>query len=384
MNFDLTNEQIDIKKAARDFALGEFADVARDYDLNETFPKEILNKARELGFLGLFIPEEYGGPGCGFLEHALVLEEFWSIDPGIGQQLCSVTFGAEELLLYGSEEQKRQYLPPIFEAEGIMGFAITEPDAGSDTASVSTTAVKDGNDYVINGNKVMIGNGTVGTFLLVYCLTNPEKESKTSRHSIIIVETDRKGYDADRMEGKMGIRCSDTAMVYFNDVRVPRKNLVGHEGNGFIQLMHFFDRSRAHVAAHGLGLAQGAMDMAIKQAKQRRQFGRPVGSFQATHFKLAEMATKIESARSMVYKSAWLLDQGKPDTKLTAMAKLYACQVAVEVVDEALQIHGGYGYFNDNDIERFYRAAKVLEIYEGTKEVEKIIIAREILGSFHP
>ena len=380
MNFDLTNEQIDIKKAARDFATGEFRDVARDYDLNETFPKDILNKARELGFIGLFIPEGYGGPGFGFLEHALVLEEFWSIDPGIGQQLCSVTFGAEELLLYGSEEQKKQYLPPIFDAEGIMGFAITEPDAGSDTASVSTTAVKDGNDYVINGNKVMIGNGTVGTFLLVYCLTNPEEKSKTSRHSIIIVETDRKGYDADKMEGKMGIRCSDTAMVYFNDVRVPRENLVGKEGNGFIQLMHFFDRSRAYVAAHGLGLAQGAMDMAIKQAKQRRQFGRPVGSFQATQFKLAEMATKIESARNMVYKSAWLLDQGKPDTKLTAMAKLYACHVAVEVVDEALQIHGGYGYFNDNDIERFYRAAKVLEIYEGTKEVEKIIIAREILG----
>ena len=380
MNFDLTNEQIDIKKAARDFATGEFTDVARDYDLNETFPKEILNKARELGFIGLFIPEEYGGPGFGFLEHALVLEEFWSIDPGIGQQLCSVTFGAEELLLYGSEEQKKKYLVPILEAEGIMGFAITEPDAGSDTASVSTTAVKDGNDYIINGNKVMIGNGTVGTFLLVYCLTNPEEKSRTSRHSIIIVETDRKGYDADKMEGKMGIRCSDTAMVYFNDVRVPRENLVGKEGNGFIQLMHFFDRSRAYVAAHGLGLAQGAMDMAIKQAKQRRQFGRPVGSFQATQFKLAEMATKIESARNMVYKSAWLLDQGKPDTKLTAMAKLYACHVAVEVVDEALQLHGGYGYFNDNDIERFYRAAKVLEIYEGTKEVEKIIIAREILG----
>jgi len=380
VNFDLTSEQIDIKKAARDFATGEFTDVARDYDLNETFPREILNKARELGFIGLFIPEEYGGPGFGFLEHALVLEEFWSVDPGIGQQLCSVTFGAEELLLYASEEQKKKCLAPIFDAEGIMGFAITEPDAGSDTASVSTTAVKDGNDYIINGNKVMIGNGTVGTFLLVYCLTNPEEESKTSRHSIIIVETGRKGYDADKMEGKMGIRCSDTAMVYFNDVRVPRENLVGKEGNGFIQLMHFFDRSRAYVAAHGLGLAQGAMDMAIKQARQREQFGRPVGSFQATQFKLAEMATKIESARNMVYKSAWLLDQGKPDTKLTAMAKLYACHVAVEVVDEALQIHGGYGYFNDNDIERFYRAAKVLEIYEGTKEVEKIIIAREILG----
>ncbi len=380
MDFDLTNEQRDIKRAAKDFATGEFTDVAKDYDLNETFPREILNKARGLGFLGLFVPEEYGGPGFGFLEHALVLEEFWRVDPGIAQQLCSVTFGAEELLLYGSERQKQKYLPPIFDAEGIMGFAITEPDAGSDTASASTTALRDGSDYVINGSKVMIGNGTVGTFLLVYCLTNPQEKTKTSRHSIIIVETDRKGYDADKMEGKMGIRCSDTAMVYFNDVRVPRENLVGKEGNGFIQLMHFFDRSRAYVAAHGLGLAQGAMDMAVKQAKQRRQFGRPIGSFQATQFKLAEMETKIESARNMVYKSAWFVDQGRPDTKLTAMAKLYACRVAVEVVDEALQIHGGYGYFNDNDIERFYRSAKVLELYEGTKEVEKIVIAREILG----
>jgi acyl-CoA dehydrogenase len=380
MDFDLTKEQRDIKRAARDFAIKEFADVARDYDLNEIFPLEIINKARGLGFLGLFVPEEYGGPGFGFLDHALVLEEFWRVDPGIGQQLCSVTFGAEELVLYGTERQKRRYLPPLFDDQGIMGFAITEPDAGSDTSSASTTAVRDGDDYVINGSKVMIGNGTVATFLLVYCLTNPGNPAKTSRHSIIIVETDRRGYEADRMEGKMGIRCSDTAMVYFGDVRVPRENLVGEEGNGFIQLMHFFDRSRAYVAAHGLGLAQGAMDMAVKQARQRRQFGSPLGSFQATQFKIAEMATHIESARNMVYKSAWLLDQGRPDTKLTAMAKLYACRVAVETADEALQIHGGYGYFNDHDIERFYRAAKVLEIYEGTKEVEKMVIAREILG----
>mgnify|MGYP001820153957 FL=1 len=194
------------------------------------------------------------------------------------------------------------------------------------------------------------------------------------------METDREGYKADKMDGKMGLRCSDTAAVYFNNVRVPKKNLLGTEGQGFIQLMHFFDRSRAYVAAHGVGLAQGALDQAVKHVRGRKQFGRPLGAFQATQFKIAEMATKIEAARSMVYKSAWLLDKGMADTKLTAMAKLYACNVAVNVVDEALQLHGGYGYFNDYDIERFYRAAKVLEIYEGTKEVEKIIISREILG----
>ncbi|MDZ7699930.1 MAG: acyl-CoA dehydrogenase family protein [Deltaproteobacteria bacterium] len=380
MDFDLTTEQKDIQNAARDFAAGEFTDVAREYDLKETFPEAIIQKARGLGFLGLFVPEVYGGPGFGYLEHALVLEEFWRKDPGISQQLCSVTFGAEELLLYGSEAQKKTFLPPLFEGNGIMGFAITESDAGSDTASAATTAVKTDDGYVINGGKVMIGNGSVGTFLLVYCLTNPDALSKTGRHSIIIVETDRTGYDADKMEGKMGLRCSDTAMVYFNSVKVPQENLLGREGNGFIQLMHFFDHSRAYVAAHGLGLAQGALDMAIKQAKNRRQFNRPLGAFQATQFKIAEMATKIESARTMVYKSAWLLDQGRSDTALTAMAKFHASRIAVEVVDEALQIHGGYGYFNDNDIERFYRAAKVLEIYEGTKEVEKIVIARELLG----
>ncbi|HPD61618.1 MAG TPA: acyl-CoA dehydrogenase family protein [Thermodesulfobacteriota bacterium] len=380
MNFDLTNEQKDIKKAARDFAVGEFTDVAREYDLNETFPEEIIKKAKELGLVGLFIPEEYGGPGFGYLEQAMVLEEFWRVDPGIGQQLCSISFGTEELLLYGTEEQKKKFLPPIFEGNTIFGFAITEPDAGSDTAAASTTAVRDGNDYVINGSKVMIGNGTKGTHMIVYCLTNPEEKSKTGRHSIILVETDRKGYEADRMEGKMGLRCSDTSSIYFTDVRVPQANLIGKEGNGFIQLMNFFDRSRAYVAGHALGLAQGALDMAVKHVKERKQFGQPLGAFQVTQFKIAEMATKVETARNMVYKAAWLLDQGRPDTKLTAMSKLYACHVAVEVVDEALQLHGGYGYFNDQDIERFYRAAKVLEIYEGTKEVEKIVIGREILG----
>ena len=380
MDFNLTKEHKDIQKAAREFALGEFRDVAREYDLNETFPEKIIKKARELDLIGLFIPEEYGGPGFGFLEMAMVLEEFWKVDPGIAQELCSITFGAEELLLFGTEEQKKKWLPPLFSGDAIMGFAITEPDAGSDTAAATTTAVLEGDEYVINGSKVMIGNGTVGTFILVYCLTNPDVERKTARHSIIIVETDREGYKADPMHGKMGLRASDTAALYFNNVRVPKKNLVGAEGNGFIQLMKFFDHSRAYVAAHGVGLAQGALDMAVKHVKGRKQFGRPIGSFQATQFKIAEMATKIEIARNTVYKSAWLLDNGKADTTLTAMAKLFACHVAVEVVDEALQLHGGYGYFDDYDIERFYRAAKVLEIYEGTKEVEKIVIAREVIG----
>jgi alkylation response protein AidB-like acyl-CoA dehydrogenase len=213
-------------------------------------------------------------------------------------------------------------------------------------------------------------------------LTNPEEKKKTARHSILIVETDRPGYSAEPMHGKMGLRASDTAAVYFNNCAFQRKTSWEPRANGFIQLMHFFDRSRAYVGGHAIGLAQGALDQAVRHVKGRKQFGKPLGAFQVTQFKIAEMATKVETARNMVYKAAWLLDNGMADTKLTAMAKLYACRVAVEVVDESLQLHGGYGYFDDYDIERFYRAAKVLEIYEGTKEVEKMIIAREVLGKF--
>ncbi len=380
MDFELTKEQKDIKKAAREFAVGEFTDVARDFDINETFPAEIVKKARELGLFGLFIPEKYGGPGFGFLEQAMVLEEFFRIDPGIGQQLSSVTFGAEVLLLFGTEEQKKKWLTPLFQDESIMGFAITEPDAGSDTASASTSAVLNGEEYVINGSKTMISNGSAGEFLMVFCLTDPDIKSRYGRHSIIIVETDRQGYQADPMHGKMGMRAADTCSIYFSDVRVPKENLVGVRGNGFMHLMKFLDYSRAYVAGHGVGLAQGALDMAVKHVKSRRQFGKNIGAFQTARFKIADMATKIEVARNSVYKSAWLLDHGRSDPMLTAMAKFFASHIAVEVVDEALQLHGGYGYFNDYDIERFYRAAKVLEIYEGTKEVEKMVIAREIMS----
>jgi alkylation response protein AidB-like acyl-CoA dehydrogenase len=380
MDFELTDRQKRIRMAAREFAEGEFKNIAKECDIKEECPRSLVKKAAELGLIGVFIKKEYGGLGLGFLDHAIILEEFWRIDPGLGQELCSVTFGAEELLLFGSEEQKKKYLPPLVKGDWIMGFSITEPEAGSDTASVITRAEKVGDEYVINGNKVMIGNGTMANFILVFCLTNPEAQSKSKRHSIIIVETDRKGYKADKIHGKMGIRASDTANIYFNNVRVPKENLLGTEGNGFLQLMKFFDLSRAYVASHGVGLAQGAMEQAINYVKKRKQFGQTIGSFQITQFKIAEMATIVESARCLVHKACSSLDRGKIDTNLVAMTKWWACNVAIKVVDEALQLHGGYGYINDYDIERFYRAAKVLEIYEGTKEIEKIVIGRNILG----
>ncbi|MDI6764940.1 MAG: acyl-CoA dehydrogenase family protein [Thermodesulfobacteriota bacterium] len=380
MDFEMTNRQKQIRLAAREFAEGELAGIGQECEIKEDFPRDLIRKAAQLGFIGVFIKKENGGLGLGFLEHATILEEFWRVDPGLGQVFSSLTFGAEELQFFGSEEQKKKYLPPLVKGDSIMGFSITEPEAGSDTASATTRAEKVGEEYVINGNKVMITNGTVANFVLVYCLTHPEETSRSKRHSILLVETDQPGYKADRIHRKMGIRASDTANLYFNNVRVPKENLIGVEGNGFPQLMKFFDHSRSYVAAHGVGLAQGAMEQAINYVKKRKQFGKAIASFQVTQFKIAEMATLIETARSLVHKTCWNLDRGNVDSQLSAMAKWWACNVAVRVVDEALQLHGGYGYLDDYPIERFYRAAKILEIYEGTKEIDKMMIGRRILG----
>jgi alkylation response protein AidB-like acyl-CoA dehydrogenase len=380
MDFELTNRQKQIRLAAREFAEGELMGIGKEWEAKREFPREVVKKAAGLGFIGVFIKKEYGGLGLCFLEHAIIMEEFWRVDPGLGQVLASPTFGAEELQLFGSEEQKRKCLPPLVKGDGFMGFSITEPEAGSDTASAITTGERVGDEYVINGNKVMITNGTIANFLLVYCLTNPKETSKSNRHSILLVETDRTGYKADRIHGKMGLRASDTANIYFNNVRIPKENLVGIEGNGFVQLMKFLEHSRAWIAALGVGLAQGAMEQAINYVKKRKQFGRTIASFQVTQFKIAEMATLVETARSLTYKACSCLDRGNPNTQLSAMAKWWACNVAVRVVDEALQLHGGYGYLDDYPIERFYRAAKLLEIYEGTKEIQKMTIGRQILG----
>jgi alkylation response protein AidB-like acyl-CoA dehydrogenase len=380
LDFELTGRQKQIRLAVREFAEGELVPMGKECEAKGDFPREIIKKAARLGFIGVFIKKEYGGLGLGSLEHAIILEEFWRAEPGLAQVLVQTVFGTDMLLLYGSEDQKKKYLPPLVKGEWVTGFAITEPEAGSDTASVTTRAERVGDEYVINGNKVMISNGTEAHFILVYCLTHPEVASKTKRHSIFLVETNRPGYKADRIHGKMGLRAADTANIYFNHVRVPKENLVGVEGNGFIQLMKFLDYSRVIIAAHALGFAQGAMEQAIHYVKKRKQFGKTIGSFQVTQFKIAEMATLIETVRNLTYKACWYIDRGHPDTQLSAMAKWWTCNVAVKVVDEALQLHGGYGYLDDYPIERFYRAAKLLEIYEGTKEIQKMAIGRRILG----
>lgn len=376
---ELTDFQKDLKRAAREFAEGEFRERARYFDEVEDFDLSLHKKACEYGFVGTFIKEEYGGHGLGFLEHSLITEEFWRVDPGCGQAILSTTFGAEMIQEYGTEEQKKTYLPPLVRGEAIMGFAITEPDAGSDVASVKTRAEKKKDSYVLNGSKMFITNGSIANFILVFCITEPEEKDPHRRFSVILVETSRKGYEAQKIRGKLGIRASNTAEIKLTDVEVPKKNLIGKEGYGFYQLMDFFNRTRLHVAAQGVGVAQGALEMAINHAKRRKAFGRTLAELQGVQFKLAEMATKIEAARSLYMRAAYLLDHGKIDPMLISMAKWYGGEVGVYVTNEALQLHGGYGYIADYDVQRFYRDAKIVEIYEGSKEVEKAIIARELL-----
>lgn len=382
MNFDLTEEQKDIIKAAREFAEGEFPDLAQECDRKEEFPRHLWEKACELGFVGVFIPETYGGAGLGFSEHCLINEEFWRVDPGIAGSILSATFGSEMIKLFGTEEQKKKWLTPLVQAKAITGAAITEPDAGSDVSSVSTTATLRGDEYVLNGTKMFITNGTIANFLQVLCITEPHVKSRHDRFSVITVETDRKGFEATKLKNKLGIRASDTAEIFFSDVRVPKENLIGTPGRGFQQFMVFFDYTRLHICAQAVGLAQGAMEQAIKHVRERRQFGKPLASFQATQFKIAEMATRIEAGRNLYQKAAWLVDQGRVEPHLISMAKWFTGATAVRVADEALQLHGGYGFIGDYNIERFYRDSKIVEIYEGTKEIEKIIIARALLGKY--
>ncbi len=380
MDFALTDEQKDIVKAAREFAEGEFPNYMEESDENEVFPTALWKKGCELGFVGVFIKEDYGGAGLGYLEDSLISEEFWRVDPGCGLSVLAATFGAQLIQLFGNEEQKKRFLPPLVEGKAIMGSAITEPDAGSDVAGVATTAVLDGDDYVINGNKMFITNGSIANYVNVLCVTEDEEKNRHRRHSVIVVETDREGFEANKLKGKLGIRASDTAEITLSNVRVPRKNLIGTPGNGFKQFMEFFNVTRIHVCAQAVGAAQGALEKAIAHVKSRKQFGQYLGSFQANQFKIAEMATRVEAGRTMYWRAAWLLDNGIPDHRLVAMAKWFCGEMAVYVANEALQIHGGYGYLREYGVEKYYRDSKILEIYEGAKEVEKIVVARAILG----
>jgi len=381
MDFELTDEQRDIQRAAREFAQGEFdREVALELERDHAFPKSIWKKACGLGFIGLHFPEAYGGQGLGILENSLVVEEFCRQDSGIGIALSLADFSSEVILRFGNETQKQKYLPPVTRAEAISAGAYTEPDHGSDITRLSTIAPRRGDEFVINGTKTFITNGTLADHFVVLCQTDPDAEPPYRGMCTILVEKGTPGFEATELGDKMGIRMTSTAELSFADVHVPLENLIGQENRGFYQVLEFFDESRIEIAAQALGIAQGAFERALAYAKERRQFGRRIVDFQVTQHKLADMCTKLETARLLTYKAAWNFDRGRIDPLLTSMAKMHAGRVGVEVSDEAIQIFGGYGYITEYEVERFYRDAKIMEIYEGTREIQKNTIASALIG----
>jgi len=381
MNFELTDRQKKIQNAARQFVRSEFdKGKIMEWDQTHTFPREIWKKACQSGFIGVHFPEEYGGRGTGVTENILVVEEFCRGDSGVGIALSLADFSSEVILRFGSPEQKKKYLIPVAGGELISAGAYTEPDHGSDITTMFTTASKQGDSYVINGAKIFTTNGTLADFFIVLCQTNPDAKPPHRGQSTILVEKGTKGFTATEISGKMGIRMTSTAQLSFSDVRVPLSYLLGKESRGFYQVLEFFDESRIEIAAQALGVSQGAFDRALGYARERSQFGKKLSDFQITQHKLADMATKIETARLLTYKAAWNYDQERLDPMLTSMAKLHAAKTAVEVTDEAVQILGGYGCLSEYEVERFYRDAKITEIYEGTKEIQKNTIATGLIG----
>jgi len=380
MDFELTTEQKDIQQAAREFAEGEFdRDLALQLEKDHAYPEKIWKKACELGFVGIHFPEEYGGQGLGVLENVLIVEEFCRRDSGIGTALALCDFSSEIIMRHGSKEQKERFLSAVARGKMISAGAFTEPNHGSDITVMDTTAVKKDDRWVINGTKTFITNGTLADFYIVLCQVDPDASPTYRGMSTIIVEKGTEGLDAEEIGDKMGIKMTSTAEVSFSNVEVPLENLIGEDKKGFYQVLEFFDESRIEIAATALGIAQGAFDRALEYSKQREQFGKRLADFQVTQHKLADMATAIEYARLLTYKAAWNFDQGRIDPKLTSMAKYIAARTAVTVCDEAIQIHGGYGYFTENEVERFYRDAKIAEIYEGTKEIQKNTIASQLV-----
>jgi alkylation response protein AidB-like acyl-CoA dehydrogenase len=382
MDFELTKSQKEIQKAAGEFAKGEFdKELALEMDKKHQFPTKIWKKACDLGFVGVHFPEEYSGQDLGVLENIIIADEFCARESGIGSAVILSAFASECVLRFGSEELKQKFLPAVAEGRVISGGAFTEPGRGPDITTLDTTAVRDRNEWVINGTKTFITNGGLAGFYCVMCQTDADCQPSYRGISLILVEADRAGLTVAAVGEKLGIHMVATAELNFKNVRVPVSNLIGEEGQGFYQVLEFFDESRILVAAQALGIAQGAYNRALAYVKEREQFGRKIAQFQVTQHKLADMATKIELARLITYKAAWNFDQGRSDPKLTSMAKMYAARTAVEVADQAIQLLGGYGYMAEYEVERFYRDAKITEIYEGTREIQKNTIAGAILGN---
>lgn len=377
MNFDLTSEQEMIKRTMRQFADEEVAPSAIERDRTKQFPVEIFKKLSEMGIMGLPFPEEYGGGGADTVSFAIVTEELSRACGSTGITYSAhISLGGAPLNLFGTKEQKLKYLTPICTGESFGAFGLTEPNAGSDAGGTRTSAREEDDMFVINGNKCFITNASYAKHLSLTAITG-EKDGK-KEISAIIVPTSTDGFSIIDNYEKMGLHSSNTTELVLEDVRVPVENLLGKRGEGFKQFLMTLDGGRIGIGAMAVGIAQGAYEKALAYAKERRQFGKSISSFQAIQFKLADMAMKIELARNMVYKAAWLKDQGRPFSKESAMCKLYASEICMEVTDQAVQIHGGYGYMKEYHVERMMRDAKLLEIGEGTSEVQRMVISRLI------
>ena len=378
--FELTKSQKQIQKAAKGFAKGEFdKDLAYEFEKKGTFPEEIWKQAAELGFVGLHFPEKYSGGDMGMLESVLVLEEFCRKDASIGHALAMASFASECLLAYGSDELKKKYLPPVAEGEIISAGAFSDSPRGGNYTAIQTMAVKEKDQWVVNGTKTNVANGGRAGFYIVLARTAPDAEGDKGI-SMLLVEGDRRGISVESVGKKLGGNMFPSTQVTFENVAVPAVNLVGKEGAGIAQLNTFLLESRLLSAAQALGIARGALDRAMTYIKDRVQFQRKLAAFQVTQHKIADMATKIELAELITHKAAWKRDQGKLDAKLTSMAKMTAARTAMEVGAQTIQLYGGYGYMTEYEVERYYREAKTMELHLGTRDVHKDIIAGAVIG----
>ncbi len=377
---DMNENQLIIRDTVRDFAEKNIRPVIMDYDESQKFPTEIIKQLGELGFLGIVIPEKYGGAGLGYLEFAIIIEELAKVDPSIALSVAAHNgLCTNHIYRFGNEEQRKEYLPDLASGKKIGAWGLTESSSGSDAAGLKSFAEKKGDYYILNGGKTFTTHGTVGETAVVMAITNKEKGKKGI--SAFILEKGMEGFIAGKKENKLGMRASDTTQLAFDNCKVPAKNLIGNEGEGFIQAMQILEGGRISIASLSVGLAQGALNAALKYSKERKQFGKELSEFQAIQFKLSDMLTGIESARLLTYRAANMKDKGLPNKKEAAMAKLYASEVAEKAASEAVQILGGYGFIKDYPVEKFYRDVKLLTIGEGTSEIQRIVIARELLES---
>ena len=378
MNFELTEEQQQIKYSIREFAESEIRPNVMEWDESQHFPIELRPKLAELGLMGIIFPEEYGGSAMGYVEYATIIEELGRVCGSVGlsvaahNSLCS-----NHIYMFGTEQQKKDYLVPLAQGESFGAWGLTESQAGSDASGTRTTAIRSNGGWMVNGSKNFITHAIACSTLVAVAVTDKEKGNRGI--SAFIFDKSMEGFRPDKKENKLGMRASETASVVFEDCYVPEENMLGNEGEGFLQAMQILDGGRISIAALSVGIAQGAYEAAVKYAKEREQFGKPIAEFQAIQFKLADMATQIECARLLTLQAAAIKDAGKPVTQKSAMAKLYASETAVRVAEESIQIHGGYGYTKDYPAEKYWRDAKLCTIGEGTSEIQRLVIAKSLL-----